>query len=433
MRCENCNEENDAGNRFCRRCGAPTGAGRWRVPLILLGGAASLCVAVFVFMAMRPASTDGPSPPVAVPSVAPAAVPATLPPSAEPVTVGIAYGTEKQDWLTWAAAEFAKTDAARGVRIDLKPMGSVEAAHAIVRGDKGIQVWSPASALYKEAFVRDWKAGHNGAEPIAREAPLALTPMVFVTWDARYDAFTKHYGEMNFRTIGQALGEKGGWATIANQPDWMFFKFSHTDPATSNSGLMSLVLMGYDHAGKHAGLDGRDITDPAFQEWLRSIERSLTGAASGLTSSTGYLMTSMVQRGWSTYDVILVYESVAIERLKAANGRWGPLRVVYPRVNMWNDNPYYVLDVPWSTPAQRAAANAFLEFLLSEGAQREAMAHGFRPANVAVPTNGPDSPFVAYGSIGFRADVPGAFCEPPKAEVIENLLLAWERSQGGAR
>jgi hypothetical protein len=350
-----------------------------------------------------------------------------------PVTIGVAYGTEKQDWLKWAADEFAKTPQGRGVRIDLKPMGSLEAAQAIVRGDKTIHVWSPASSLYKDVFVRDWTAGHPGTNPIAKESPLALTPMVFVMWDQRYGPFVKRYRELNFRTAGQALAEKGGWGAIAGQPDWMFFKFSHTNPNSSNSGLVALALMGYEFAGRPSGLAGRDITDPRFQSWIRELERSLTGAASGLNSSTGYLMTAMVQRGWSTYDAVYVYESVAIDRLKQADGRWGPLRVVYPKYNMWNENPYYLLDVPWSDEEHRRSAGALLEFLLSEPVQREAMAHGFRPANVNVPTRDADSPFVRLEPAGVRGDVPGVFCEPPSAEVLENLLLAWQRGQAETR
>jgi ABC-type sulfate transport system substrate-binding protein len=142
-------------------------------------------------------------------------------------------------------------------------------------------------------------------------------------------------------------------------------------------------------------------------------------------------MNAMVQRGWSTYDCVMVYESNAVERLRQANGRWGPLRVIYPSCNFWNDHPYYVLNVPWSTPDQHRAANAFARFLLSEPAQREAMAHGFRPANLNVPTNGPDSPFVQFADVGLRVAVPGVFCEPPDADAIETLLLGWQRSQSG--
>lgn len=427
MRCPNCNEENPSPMRFCRRCGSNLrGTTRMRGAI---GSLLSLLVVVCLVVWIMKRPSTAPSAELAISAPRSQTPAAQVEPAAQPITLGIAYGTEKRDWLTWAVSEFAKTPEGREIHIDLKPMGSLDAAHAIIKGDKSIQVWSPASALYRDVFVRDYKDSHAGANPILSEAPLALTPMVFVSWEQRYDAFIKHYNEMNFRTIGQAMQEKSGWATIANEPEWMFFKFSHTKPDSSNSGLMTLLLMGYDYHGKQSGLNGRDITDEGFATWMRSIEKSLTGAASGLTASTGDLMTSMVQRGWSTYDVIFVYESVAIDRVKQANGRWGQLKIIYPKYNMWNDNPYCILDVPSSSEAQRRAAKVFADFLLSERVQREAMVHGFRPANVQVPTNAPDSPFTLYQNVGIRPDAPGIFCEPPKAEVIENLLLAWERSQ----
>ena len=84
-------------------------------------------------------------------------------------------------------------------------------------------------------------------------------------------------------------------------------------------------------------------------------------------------------------------------------GRWDRLRVVYPKFNLWNDNPYYVLDVPWSGEEQRRAAQVFLDFRLSEAVQTRAMEHGFRPANVSVPTRSAESPFVRYASAGIQA------------------------------
>lgn len=59
------------------------------------------------------------------------------------------------------------------------------------------------------------------------------------------------------------------------------------------------------------------------------------------------------------------------------------------------------------------------------------MIHGFRPANVNVATNGPDSPFVKFAEAGLQVTVPGIFCEPPDADAIETLLLGWQRSQAG--
>src|SRR5262245_24433151 len=70
--------------------------------------------------------------------------------------IGIAYGTEKKRWLEWAAAEFAKTDAGQKIKVNLIPMGSLEGAQAVLKGDQRIHVWSPASALYKSVFLQEW-------------------------------------------------------------------------------------------------------------------------------------------------------------------------------------------------------------------------------------------------------------------------------------
>jgi hypothetical protein len=75
-------------------------------------------------------------------------------------------------------------------------MGSLESAHAIAGGDKRIHVWSPASSLYRESFVRDWNAKQQGTNPIAKEEALALTPMAIVMWKQRYDAFTARSPEV---------------------------------------------------------------------------------------------------------------------------------------------------------------------------------------------------------------------------------------------
>jgi len=341
----------------------------------------------------------------------------------EQVELGIAYGTEKQRWLEWAVQEFAKTRDGKRIKINLIPMGSLEGAHALLGGDQRIQVWSPASALYKDIFVQEWQVKYS-QNPILKEEPIALSPMVFVMWDERYQAFAQKYKAVSFLTISQALQEKGGWDAIAQRPEWGLFKFGHTHPNESNSGLMTIVLAAYSYHKKTKDLQLKDVVDVGFQNWMQGMER----AVSGLSNSTGNMMKEMVLKGPSSYDALLVYESVAIDYLKNAEGRWGQLRIIYPEYNAWNDNPYYIIDAPWSSKDQRKAAETFLTFLLSEPIQKESLVHGFRPANPSVPVKFPDSPFVKYSDYGIKVDL-AKICDPPRAEVVNNLLQSWQRSQ----
>jgi len=342
------------------------------------------------------------------------------------IEIGIAYGTEKRQWLEWAKAEFAKTRVGKKIQINLIPMGSLEGAKAVVNGDQRIHVWSPASGIHKKPFLQDWQIAHGSDNPILKEELLVLTPMVLVMWEERYRAFKQRYSELNFRNIADALAQKTGWAGIAHKPEWGLFKFGHTNPTESNSGLLTLVLMAYDYAKKCRHLQVADTVNLDFQNWLHSFEQ----AVSGLSNSTGNLMREMVLKGPSTYDALFVYENVAIDYLKSAQGRWGTLHVVYPEQNIWNDNPYYILNTPWSNKEHQEAAEEFLVFLLSEKVQKRSLQHGFRPGDPKIAVNTPDSVFSLYAQYGLSIDILQV-CEAPSAEVIQNLLVGWQRAYGG--
>lgn len=351
---------------------------------------------------------------------------APLPADASGVTIGIAYGTEKKSWLEWAAGEFQASPEGRGITVNLIPKGSLQGAQAVLAEDKTIHAWTPASALAKDGLVLDWQVRHGG-NPIAQEEILALTPMVFVWWKERHDAFVAKYKTVDFLTIGEALAEKTGWAGIAGKPEWGLFKFGHTNPARSNSGQLTLIGMAYDFHKKDRGLTMAEVLDARFQGWLAATE----GAATGLANdSTGTMMREMVLKGPSAYDCLFVYESVAVDFLKNAEGRWGALAITYPARNVWNDNPFYVLDVPWSSPAQRQACARFLAFLLTEPVQKRALVHGFRPGNTKVPVLFPGSPFEQFKAYGLRNDV-SATSETPKGEVVQNLMASFQRIQAG--
>src|SRR5262245_13567298 len=118
----------------------PTILGKLVIFLFILG---CLYGAYWLYTS-RAAKKDSGSKPSA--SAAPGS--ATFGAEAPEAEIGIAYGTEKKQWLEWAAREFANSDAGRKVRINLLPMGSLEGAQALLAGDQRINVWSPASSLY---------------------------------------------------------------------------------------------------------------------------------------------------------------------------------------------------------------------------------------------------------------------------------------------
>lgn len=364
---------------------------------------------------------------------------------AAPIEVVIWYGTEKRAWLEEAARRFEAGEASVGgrpIRITLVGLGSRELADRVARQEWGAHprptAISPASSLWVEQLRADWAASHGGEQIVGGAAPpLVLTPLVAVAWQERARLIWPDDGADFWDNLGAAIAAEGGWAEVAagkgfgpGSPEharaqtWGFVKFGHTSPLTSNSGAQTLTLLAYAYHNKPGGLTTADVADPGFQSWLETIERSTLDFG----ASTGDLMTSMVQFGPSRYDVVMVYENLAIASLQAAQGRWGqPVQVYYPPATMVGDHPYAILDAPLTSPDERAAAERFRAFLLSEPIQTLALQYGFRPAlaQVSVESPGAGNPFNSMAAYGVRVDF-GDQVETPPAEVTRALIELWE-------
>lgn len=364
-----------------------------------------------------------------------AAAPAPVPPAPrETVTLPFVYSTEKKEWLDAAIAEFS--GAHPEIKIEAVGKGSLEASDAILDGSLKPVLWSPADSLVLQLFASDWLT-KNGAAAFGEgddaPDPLLLSPLVFVAWEDRARALESFGGgTITWKTIHKAVATNQGWPAVKGKADWGFVKLGHTDPTRSNSGLQALVLIALEFYGKNNGteLHVEDVLKPEFQKFLRELE----GGVTRFENSTGTFMTDMVRFGPSKYDLAIVYESSAISQLANAQGRWGNLRVYYPKLTLWSDHPLGILRAPWVTDAQRAAARLFATFLRSRPVQERALRFGFRPAETSVPlkTNDAQNPFTRLAEFGVKTDVPSV-AAPPDAAVIRNLTALWTRQRQAAR
>jgi ABC-type Fe3+ transport system substrate-binding protein len=346
------------------------------------------------------------------------------------VTLPFLYSTEKEEWLRDAVAEFVKTRPDVDVR--LQPKGSLEAVRTLLAGEDKPVLWSPADSLAVNLLVAQWKLA-RGADPLVRDGArwprsLLLTPLVFVAWESRARALLGNSSDLTWTRLRDAVASKKGWAGLGGDPAWAYVKFGHTDPTKSNSGLQALSLMAYGVYDKQSALTVPDVTSARFQDFVKSIEAGRR-AQDFAASSTGPFMENFIRQGPSLYDVVVVYEATAIAEMPRAVGRWEPLRVFYPAVNIWSDHPACLLDAEWVTPSQRAAAAALVDFLLSPAVQQRALKQGFRPGNLDVPvvTQDSDNPFHRYRDVGVRVEVP-RIAPTPDGAVLEGLLQTFQRN-----
>jgi ABC-type sulfate transport system substrate-binding protein len=232
---------------------------------------------------------------------------------------------------------------------------------------------------------------------------------------SRHDEFAKKYETLNFSTLRAALTEPGGWNAIAQKPDWGRFTFAITRPSMGGSGLATLALMAFDFHGKDDGLTTADVESAAFMEWARGFERGFK-----IDPNAAQAVNTIVLKGPSAYDGVVTYESLVLTELEDIEDRWGPAQLVYPAVNIWNETSYYVLDTPWNTAKSRRITDDFLQFLLSERAQKQLVLHGFRPANPRVKIHFDGSPFNALRERGVDSGIP--ITVEPATDVVAALM-----------
>lgn len=344
--------------------------------------------------------------------------------AAEPVAITLAYSSEKDAWLKEAAQRFAASGARvgrRAISVELRAAGSRELALDIAEGRSQPTAVSPASGVQLAQLRAAW-AQRNGGEVVGSEAvPLAQTPLVLVGWRQRTQALWPSGPADPWRELRDAAD--GGWAAFGH-PEWGAVKLGHARPTTANSGLQTLLLMAYSYHGKAGGLSAADARDEGFAQWLAGVEQTAR-----FDDSTAALLTDMLRFGPSTYDVVAVYESLAIQTFAAAPGRVGELQLFYPPQAAVADNPYVVLSAPWVAPEQREAALLFRDFLRSPEMQQLALSYGFRPADGAAPPEAADSPFTRFRDAGLRREL-GAPVEAPSPEVADALIELWQSRVG---
>src|SRR5262249_34436405 len=153
-----------------------------------------------------------------------------------------------------------------------------------------------------------------------------VSPLVIVVWADRAAAFENYYkdkGGITFDNLYDALHSdtiKGSWSAIGGSSKWGLIKIGHTDPETSNSGVMDLLAMANNYYKRTTPLKVEDITDQAFVDWMSTIEKAVT---TPLISSTGTFVNDVIIKGPASYDFIIAYEALAIENYKNAEGKQG--------------------------------------------------------------------------------------------------------------
>ena len=347
---------------------------------------------------------------------------APVPPGA--LEIVFTYGSEKEDWIKEVTETFNK-DAAKSVlkgkrlHITAIPMGSGECIDELVEGTRKAHLTSPASVAFIKLGNARWRA-KTGKDLVDSTENLVLSPVVIAMWKPMAEALGVGSKPVGWAELLALARSDKGWSAY-EKPQWGRFKFGHTHPQFSNSGLISLFAEVYAAAGKTTGLQLADLEKPEIARYVGDIEKSVVHYG----SSTGFFGKKMFANGPGYLSAAVLYENMIIEANSGKYPLQFPLVAVYPKEGtFWSDHPAGVVEREWVTPEHREAAKVYLQFLQQRPQQERALFYGFRPANPEIALAEPID-----AAHGVNPKEPQTTLEVPSADVIEGIVQLWQRNK----
>jgi len=349
-----------------------------------------------------------------------------LHPPANSLELVFVYGSEKEKWIKDVTDAFNRSEQkstdGRPIFVRAVPMGSGESIDAIISGRLEAHLASPASAAFITMGNAESRA-KTGKDLIASTDNLVLSPVVIAMWKPMAEALGWGKKPVGWADILALARNPQGWKTYGF-PQWGQFKFGHTHPEYSNSGLISLIAEVYAAAGKTKGLTLADVNRPQTAEFLAGIEDSVVHYG----SSTGFFGRKMFAGGPQYLSAAVLYESMVVESYSQSPPTAFPVVAIYPKEGtFWSDHPVGIVERDWVTPVHRAAAKTYIQYLLAKPQQEKALAYGFRPASVDVAVSAPIDP-----AHGVDPAEPKTTLEVPSAGVIDSILGLWRQKKKGA-
>ncbi len=342
-----------------------------------------------------------------------------------PVTLKMLYGSEKQVWIQDAVKDFnarQMTACDGAITVVATPIGSGDSMHQIMSGTSQPDVWSPAGSVWLTLLNEQWAAKYGTTKtttPVAQVPRLVSSPVVIAMWQPLAEALgwpANH--NIGWSTIAALSANPKGWAAYGH-PEYGAFKFGHTQPYFSNSGLDAVIAANYAAVGKQSDLSASDISDPTTQAFVAHVEDGVTHYG----DSTGFFADEMLSKGPSFLSAAVLYENLVVGSYGKPNpGHFPNLVAIYPKEGTFiSDHPYIIPQTSWMTPAKTAAAQVFGRFLQEAPQQHKALSYGFRPAIAAPGTVG--APIDA--AHGVDLSQPKTLLVIPQAFLITQMLQSW--------
>ncbi|MDQ1373536.1 MAG: Ca-activated chloride channel, partial [Actinomycetota bacterium] len=364
--------------------------------------------------------------------------------------VDVASSPEKVELLTQLASSFNDSPAASAggcavIRVQKKSSGAGATALAdgwrdeTAEGPKPV-IWSPSASSW--GAVVNQRLADKGDAPIVptNARSFMLTPLVIAMPRPMASALGWPDTPIGYSDLLALARDPNGWASKGH-PEWGAFKLGKTNPNFSTSALSATIAQYYAATGKTRDLTLEDVNRPDIAQVNQAVESAVVHYGdTTLTFLNNWYRNDARGTALTYVSAVAVEEKSVIdynrgnpdgitdpgERPKAPKV---PLVAIYPKEGtLFSDNPFFVLNAPWVSAAERSGAQRFERFVQEPANQRKILRFGFRPGNPAVAVAAP----IAKAN-GVDPSQPQTTLGVPAPPVLVRLIERWGETRKGAR
>ena len=358
--------------------------GAWSVIVIVI--AVMVFVGAIIWGIDRSESTSTPTPVVTSISATPTTeVPFPTAPPTGTITISMYSSDTKEDWLDKVIADFnakqVPVASGRPIFVYHYPVKSGSSMDDIKNRVISPTIWSPGEQTWVLQINQYWQDLYG--YPLIPDPCQATVyaPIGFAMWRPMAEAMFWPDTPIGWDDIIALAADPAGWG-LYGHPEWGQFKFGHTHPDLSNSGLLILTTLADSTSGQTSGLTPAMVKSTPFVDAMRTIE--LHTYHYGRSSKDNIV--PMIERG---PEFLHATNATEAETLKANSGAYGiphfPLAFIFPAGGaFWAEQPFCVLDEAWVSSDQQEAARLFEGYLHEQAQQELAMQYYLRPVDPTI-------------------------------------------------
>ena len=334
------------------------------------------------------------------------------------VTVDIASSNTKEDWMNKLVEQFNaeahKLDSGEVIFVRVSHVTSGGSQQAILDGTSTPTVWSPGDQSWIDGANTVWQ-DRSGRPLVSQTCPATvLAPIGFAMWRPMAEALGWPDKPISWDDLVNLSSNPEGWASLGH-PEWGQFKFGHTHPSYSNTGLLMMAALAYSIVGQTSGLSDQQIYSQPVMDAFHNLEQNTYHY--GIQNRP--LVQLMARRGPDYLHAITSSEAEVLKtNAEFADTLRFPLAFIFPSEGTyWSEQPYCILNADWVSPEQRQAAQMFLDYLLNQVQQSLAVDYYLRPVDERIALRAPLTLENGTDPRVTRSSVPAL--ESPTAEVSE--------------